>query len=60
MGADDGLPDTRPVHRVHLSAYWINKYEVTNARYHRCVEAGVASRPRTAARSKTKPGTSIR
>lgn len=46
MGTDDGLPDARPVHRVHLSAYWIDKYEVTNARYRRCVEAGVCQPPK--------------
>lgn len=46
MGADDGLPDTRPVHRVHLSAYWIDKYEVTNASYRRCVEAGGCQPPK--------------
>lgn len=46
MGADDGLPDARPVHLVHLSAYWIDKYEVTNARYRRCVEAGVCQPPK--------------
>ena len=46
MGTDDGLPDARPVHPVHLSAYWIDKYEVTNARYRRCVEAGACQPPK--------------
>ena len=38
MGADDGLQDARPPHRVHLSSYWFDNYEVTNARYRQCVE----------------------
>ncbi|MGE3153458.1 MAG: SUMF1/EgtB/PvdO family nonheme iron enzyme [Nitrospiraceae bacterium] len=49
MGSDDGLPDARPVHAVHLSAYRIDKYEVTNARYRRCVEAGVCQPPKVRA-----------
>ena len=40
MGAEDGLQDARPLHRVHLSSYWFDKYEVTNARYRQCVEGG--------------------
>ena len=28
-----------------LDAYWIDKYEVTNARYERCVEDGVFEEP---------------
>jgi formylglycine-generating enzyme required for sulfatase activity len=46
MGDEDGLPDARPPHRVHLSAYWIDRYEVTNERYRACVEAGVCAPPR--------------
>jgi formylglycine-generating enzyme required for sulfatase activity len=45
MGSVEGEPDSRraelPQHPVTLEAYWIDKYEVTNARYERCVEDGV-------------------
>ena len=34
------LPDEQPVHTVNLNAFWIDTYEVTNALYHKCVEAG--------------------
>jgi formylglycine-generating enzyme required for sulfatase activity len=30
---DECRYDERPVHTVHLSAYWIDKYEVTNQQY---------------------------
>ena len=45
-GMDDGLPDTRPMRRLHLSSFWIDQYEVTNERYHQCVQAGVCSAPK--------------
>jgi formylglycine-generating enzyme required for sulfatase activity len=46
MGAEDGLQDARPLHRVHLSSYWFDKYEVTNARYRQCVEGGGCTPPK--------------
>ena len=33
MGGDDGDPDEKPRHRVVLDAFYIDKYEVTNAHY---------------------------
>ncbi len=33
MGSDSGKPDERPVHTVHLDAFYIDKFEVTNASY---------------------------
>jgi formylglycine-generating enzyme required for sulfatase activity len=32
--------DERPVHTVHLDAFWIDRTEATNARYARCVADG--------------------
>jgi formylglycine-generating enzyme required for sulfatase activity len=40
MGSEDLLPDARPVHRVFVSSFWIDRYQVTNAQYRKCVEAG--------------------
>jgi len=33
MGSDSHNPDEKPEHRVNLPAYYIDKYEVTNAQY---------------------------
>jgi formylglycine-generating enzyme required for sulfatase activity/S1-C subfamily serine protease len=46
MGTEDGLQDARPLHRVHLSSYWFDKYEVTNARYRQCIEGGGCTAPK--------------
>jgi formylglycine-generating enzyme required for sulfatase activity len=46
MGAEDGLQDARPIHRVYLSSYWFDKYEVTNALYRRCLEGGGCTPPK--------------
>lgn len=34
-----------PQHTVYLNGFWIGKYEVTNAQYRRCVEAGACQKP---------------
>jgi formylglycine-generating enzyme required for sulfatase activity len=39
MGSDDGDADEKPPHRVHLDAYHVDRYEVTNALYRRLMEA---------------------
>jgi formylglycine-generating enzyme required for sulfatase activity len=46
MGADHGPPDARPVHRVTLSAYWIDRHEATNSDYRRCLSDGVCTAPK--------------
>jgi len=33
LGSDGGYPDERPVHRVALEAFLIDRYEVTNAQF---------------------------
>ena len=38
-------PDAQPLHTVTLGVYSIDKYEVTNARYKACVDAGQCTAP---------------
>ncbi|MBI5304224.1 MAG: SUMF1/EgtB/PvdO family nonheme iron enzyme [Chloroflexi bacterium] len=44
MGSND-YDDEKPVHTVYLDAFWMDKFEVTNALYKKCVDAGKCSRP---------------
>jgi formylglycine-generating enzyme required for sulfatase activity len=46
MGRDEGELDQRPAHLVYLDAYYIDKYEVTNALYNDCVLADICSLPK--------------
>lgn len=45
MGSDFGQSDETPVHQVVLSAFWIDKTEVTNAMYNQCVRDQVCQKP---------------
>jgi formylglycine-generating enzyme required for sulfatase activity len=46
MGAEDGLPDMRPMHRVYVSTYWLDRHEVTNRQYRQCMESGGCGPPK--------------
>ena len=43
--SDDAYYDEIPEHEVNLDEYWIDKFEVTNAQYSLCVEAGFCTIP---------------
>jgi len=47
MGSDaaDADPDEHPATQIQVGAFWIDRVEVTNSRYARCVEAGGCSLP---------------
>jgi formylglycine-generating enzyme required for sulfatase activity len=49
MGSDEFYPEERPVHRVTVDGFWMDRYPVTVAEFHRFVEAtgyvSVAERP---------------
>ncbi len=39
MGSDDHYPEEAPAHRVAVSGFWIDRYQVTNAAFRRFVKA---------------------
>ena len=48
MGTDDenALTASRPAHEVILKGFWIDRYEVSNAQYAKCVKAQYCTDPR--------------
>jgi formylglycine-generating enzyme required for sulfatase activity len=46
MGSNEISSNEKPVHTVYLDAFFIDKYEVTNAFYRKCVDAGVCAPPK--------------
>ncbi len=45
MGSDTGGSDEKPMHYVTLYSFWIDRTEVTNALYAKCVAAGKCQEP---------------
>jgi eukaryotic-like serine/threonine-protein kinase len=47
MGSQEGEGESNehPQHEVSLDAFWIDRTEVTNAQYRRCLDAGACKRP---------------
>jgi formylglycine-generating enzyme required for sulfatase activity len=46
MGRDKGLDQEKPAHTVTLDDFYMDVYEVTQARYKECVNSGVCSEPK--------------
>jgi serine/threonine-protein kinase len=45
MGSDSYNTDEKPAHKIQLDAFYIDKYEVTNALYKTCVDADACLPP---------------
>jgi len=45
MGSDVSEDDEKPIHTVYLDAFWIDKTEVTNVMYSKCVQDSVCDTP---------------
>ena len=45
MGSHDGSSDEKPVHHVHVKAFFFAASEITVGQYRRCVKAGVCTAP---------------
>jgi len=41
----EGNDDEHPQHTVYLDLFWIDRTELTNSHYRKCVEAGVCVEP---------------
>ena len=47
MGSDNGDENESPIHKVGMSDYYIDKFEVTNVLYRACMEAGGCKPPKS-------------
>lgn len=47
MGLADNEPDSseNPLQKLYLKSFYIDKYEITNSQYQRCVTAGICKDP---------------
>ncbi len=45
MGSEFGLLDEKPIHIVQLDAFWLDRTEVTNEMYRKCVQAKKCEEP---------------
>lgn len=58
-GGNDAMPDARPIHRVYVDGFWMDRTEVTNQEFARFVKASsyvtVAERTPTAAEFPNAP-----
>lgn len=45
MGDDESFSNERPAHKVYLDAFYVDRYEVTNAHYRECVVANKCEMP---------------
>jgi formylglycine-generating enzyme required for sulfatase activity len=45
MMGESGNSDEKPIHQVYLGSFYMDKYEVTNALYKACVDAGGCTLP---------------
>ncbi|MBC8508364.1 MAG: SUMF1/EgtB/PvdO family nonheme iron enzyme [Chloroflexi bacterium] len=52
MGSNENYWE-KPIHTVHLDAFWIDKIEVTNEMYEQCVSDGVCNPPSRTSSSKS-------
>jgi len=41
----DFINDEKPLHTIYLDDYWMDKYQVTNAQYKKCVDLGKCQPP---------------
>jgi formylglycine-generating enzyme required for sulfatase activity len=46
MGSDSGYDNEKPAHSVYVDDFYIDKFEVTNALYKACVDAGACQPPK--------------
>jgi formylglycine-generating enzyme required for sulfatase activity len=54
MGSTTGAQDERPLHRVRVSGFTMDRYEVTNQRYKSCVDTGKCQLPMSLASNRRK------